>query len=198
MSESNIKNLIEKFARFPSIGPKTAERMVYYLLKQSPEKMDELADSIKQLKNSITVCHFCFNFSESDPCPICADSRRDRRIICIVAKPQDISAIEKTGSYNGVYHVLGGNINPLENIMPENLRLKELLTRIKENEVCELILALNPDMIGETTSLYLSKLLKQFSHVTVTRLARGLPMGADLEYADEVTLESALNNRQSI
>jgi recombination protein RecR len=198
MSESNIKNLIEKFARFPSIGPKTAERMVYYLLRQSPEKMDELADSIKQLKNSVTTCSVCFNFSESNPCPICADSRRDRRIICIVAKPQDISAIEKTGSYNGVYHVLGGNINPLENIMPENLRLKELLARIKDNEVCELILALNPDMIGETTSLYLSKLLKQFSHVTVTRLARGLPMGADLEYADEVTLESALNNRQSI
>ncbi|MFA6228136.1 MAG: recombination mediator RecR [Patescibacteria group bacterium] len=198
MSESNIKNLVDKFARFPSIGPKTAERMVYYLLRQSPEKMDELSSAIHQLKNSITACNICFNFSESNPCPICSDLRRDRRIICIVAKPQDISAIEKTGSYNGVYHVLGGNINPLENIMPENLRLKELLARIKDNEACELILALNQDMIGETTALYLSKLLKQFSQVTVTRLARGLPMGADLEYADEVTLESAISGRREL
>lgn len=172
--------------------------MVYYLLRQSPEKMDELSSAIHQLKNSITACNICFNFSESNPCPICSDLRRDRRIICIVAKPQDISAIEKTGSYNGVYHVLGGNINPLENIMPENLRLKELLARIKDNEACELILALNQDMIGETTALYLSKLLKQFSQVTVTRLARGLPMGADLEYADEVTLESAISGRREL
>ena len=198
MPQSSIKNLIEKFARFPSIGPKSAERMVYYLLRQAPNKLDELAASIIELKNSVTTCNICFNFSESNPCPICSDHRRDRRIICIVAKPQDISAIEKTASYNGVYHVLGGNINPLENIMPENLRLKELLARIKDNEACEIILALNQDMIGETTSLYLSKLLQQFSHVTLTRLARGLPMGADLEYADEVTLESAISGRREL
>lgn len=193
-----IQNLINQFAKLPSIGPKTAERLVFYLLKQPEKELHQFGEAIENIKGNIKACSSCFNFSESDPCPICADRRRDRKMICVVAKPQDVIALEKTGSYSGVYHILGGNINPLEDLGPENIKINELLNRLKNNEFKEIILALNPDMEGETTALYLIKLLKQFPNLKITRLARGLPMGADLEYADEVTLENAIKERREI
>jgi len=198
MYSPNIQNLINRFAKLPSIGPKTAERLVFYLLKRPPEDLELLAKAIIETKNTVKLCQNCFNFSENSPCPICADSRRDTTQICVVSKPQDINALEKTGFFKGLYHVLGGQINPIENSFPDDLRFNQLLKRIKEQNVTEIILALNPDMEGETTSLYLIKALKQFPNVKITRLARGLPMGADVEYADEVTLENALSGRQNI
>jgi recombination protein RecR len=198
MYQPTIQNLINKFSRLPSIGPKTAERLVFYLLRQPPEDLDQLASAIIKAKQLVKVCFSCFNFSESIPCPICSDPRRDHSLICVVSKPQDIAAIEKTGSFSGVYHVLGGNINPLENLFPEDLRINQLLIKIKNHNVREIILALNPDMEGETTSLFLINNIRQNPEIKITRLARGLPMGADVEYADEVTLENALKGRQGI
>lgn len=198
MYQSAIQNLINRLSRLPSIGPKTAERLVFYLLKRPPEELDQLATAIINAKNAVKVCPSCFNFSESIPCPICSDPRRNHSMICVVSKPQDIASLEKTGSFPGVYHVLGGNINPLENSFPEDLRINQLLMRIKNHNVREIILALNPDMEGETTSLFLINTLKQNPEINITKLARGLPMGADVEYADEVTLENALRGRQKI
>lgn len=193
-----IQNLIDQFARLPSIGPKSAERLVFHLLYRPQNELHEFSQAIDQLKSQVKQCRVCFNFSESDPCYVCVNSRRDKTLICVVAKPQDMAIIEKTASFDGIYHILGGNINPLENISPRNIKIKELLMRIKNNGVKEIILALNPNMEGETTSLYLTKLIKQFSGLKITRLARGLPMGADLEYADEITLENALKDRKEI
>ncbi|MDO8669319.1 MAG: recombination mediator RecR [Candidatus Buchananbacteria bacterium] len=193
-----IQNLIDQFSKLPSIGPKSAERLVFHLLYQPQNELHEFSQAIDHLKINVRQCQICFNFSESDPCYICSNPKRNKTIICVVAKPQDMAIIEKTGSFEGVYHILGGNINPLENISPQNIKIKELLIRIKNNGVKEIILALNPDMSGETTSLYLSKLIKQFPDIKITRLARGLPMGADLEYADEITLENALKDRKEL
>lgn len=193
-----IQNLINQFAKLPSIGPKTAERLVFYLLSQKESELQKFGEALEHIKANIKLCQKCFNFAESDPCPICADNRRDQKIICVITKPQDLFAIEKTGSYNGVYHILGGNINPLENIAPQDIKIKELIERLKNNGIKEIILALNPDLEGETTALYLTKLLKQFPNLKLTRLARGLPMGADLEYADEVTLENAIKDRREL
>lgn len=194
----SIQNLIDEFSRLPSIGPKTAERFVFYLLKKSTGDVLRLSQAIAHLRDDIKLCRRCFNYDESDPCSICGDERRDQRTICLVAKNQDIAAIEKTGLYHGVYHVLGGYINPLENVMPSNVRLRELIDRIKSEKPVEVILALNPDSEGEATSSFVIRLLRQFEGLRVTRLARGLPIGADLEYADEVTLESAINDRKEI
>lgn len=193
-----VQNLIDQFARLPSVGPKTAERLVFYLLKQPETQLHQFGEAIEHIKENIKICQKCFNFSESDPCHICSDSRRNSKIICVVAKPQDLIAIEKTASFDGLYHVLGGHINPLENTTPQDIRIKELSDRIKNNGITEIILALNPDLESETTSLYLIKLLKQFRNLKISRLARGLPMGADLEYADEITLENALKTRQQL
>lgn len=193
-----IQNLIDQFSRLPSIGPKTAERLVFHLLYRPQNELHEFSQAIDHLKSNVKQCQICFNFSESNPCYICDSPKRDKTIICVVAKPQDMAIIEKTGSFDGVYHILGGNINPLENISPRHIKIKELLVRIKNDGVREIILALNPDMSGETTSIYLTKLIKQFPNIKVTRLARGLPMGADLEYADEITLENALKDRREL
>lgn len=198
MYQSTIQNLINKFSRLPSIGPKTAERLVFYLLKRPPEELEQLATAITVVKQSVQICPNCFNFSESIPCSICSDNKRDHSLICVVSKPQDVMALEKTKSFSGVYHVLGGNINPLENSFPEDLRINQLLIKIKNHSIKEIILALNPDMEGETTSLFLINTLKQNKEINVTKLARGLPMGADVEYADEITLENALRGRQKI
>jgi recombination protein RecR len=196
MYSASIQKLIDQFAKLPSIGPKTAERLVFYLLRSKPEEMDAFAQSLLEIKAKITTCHSCFCFAESDPCPICADLRRNRKLLCVATKPQDIETLEKTKIFDGVYFLLGGNINPLE---PEkNLRLRELVEKIKTDRPEEIILALNPDLPGETTLLYLKKLLANFPNLKVSRLARGLPMGADLEYADEVTLENALKGRQNL
>jgi recombination protein RecR len=192
-----IQNLVDQLARFPSIGHKTAERMVFYLLKSRPENLDTLARSIIELKNSVTKCANCHNFSISNPCPICADPRRNQKLICLVNKSQDINSLEKTQIFSGVYFVLSGQINPLDGSINDEL-INKLLDKIRTNNCEEIILALNPDLEGETLILYLKRLLKQFPNLKVSRLARGLPMGADLEYADEVTLENALTGRQNI
>jgi recombination protein RecR len=193
-----IQNLIDRLAKLPSIGNKTAERLVFYLLKSRPENLINLSEAIIELKNTITRCQSCHNFSTANPCEICADSRRDRKKLCIVAKPQDIAVLEKTGAFAGLYYILNSNFNPLQNQNLEDLGINELLETIKTNQPTEIILALNPDLEGETTLLYLNKVLKQFPDLKITRLARGLPMGADVEYADEITLTNALNGRLTI
>lgn len=193
-----IKKLIDQFSKLPGIGPKTAERLVFYLVKQPKENLVEFSAILQELKDKVTICSECQNFSETSPCPICNDKKRNPKVICIVAKPQDLFALEKTGEYQGVYHVLGGLIDPLEGITPDRLKIKELVARIKKDGVLEIILALNSDMPGETTILYLTKLFKQFKNIKITRLAQGLPSGSDLEYSDEITLSSALKGRKEV
>jgi len=195
---SSIKALIDQFAQLPGIGPKTAERLVFYLLRQSKEDLAKFGVTLERLKDKITVCQQCQNFAETNPCAICQDKKRNPGVICVVAKPQDLFSLEKINEYQGVYHVLGGTIDPLEGITPDQLKIKELVERIKKDGVREIILALNSDMPGETTILYLTKLLKQFKNIKVTRLAQGLPSGSDLEYSDEVTLGAALKGRKEL
>jgi len=196
-SES-IKNLIDEFNKLPGIGPKTAERLVFYLLNQPKSELDKFGQALQHLKDKVLTCSQCQNFSETDPCRICGNSKRSLGVICVVATPQDLLAIEKIGDYQGVYHVLGGTIDPLEGITPDRLKIKELLARISKDNVKEIILALNPDLPGETTMLYLAKVIKQFRGVKITRLARGLPIGSNIEYADEITLSSALKGRKEV
>lgn len=193
-----IKKLLDKFASLPGIGPKTAERLVFFLLKRQKNELVDFGLALTQISDRITICQKCFNFSENNPCLICGDKKRNNQIICIVEKPQDLFAMEKTNEYTGCYHILGGVIDPLEGILPEQLKIKELVDRIKADKATEIILALNTDMPGETTILYLTKLLKQFPNLKITRLAQGLPIGSDLEYADEVTLTNALKGRREL
>ena len=192
-----LERLIQEFTKLPGIGPKTAERLVYYLLKQPKEVLTQFAQSLHQAKDEVTTCSQCYRFSDQNPCPICADKKRDKTLLCVVAESQNIPVLEKTGAFRGLYHVLGGLISPLEGITPDKLKIAELEQRLKTNGVKEVILALNPDLDGETTSLYLTKLVKPLA-IKITRLARGLPMGADLEYADEVTLENAIVGRREV
>lgn len=192
-----IQKLIEYFSALPGIGPKTAEKFVFYLLKQPREELQNFSKAISELKDKISICPICYNYSETQPCQICQNQKRNRSVICVVARPQDIAAIEKTKEYLGVYHLLEGVLNPLEGITPDKLKIKELIDRIKKDNVKEIILALNPDIEGETTILYLKKILKPY-RIKMTRLARGLPIGSDLEYADEVTLSNALKGRKAV
>lgn len=192
-----IQNLIDQFNKLPGIGPKTSERLVFYLLKQNQEELKKFAQALNMSADNITVCAKCYNFSENDPCEICADPKRDKTTLCVVAEIFDLLAIENTGEYNGLYHVLGGTLNPIEGVTPEELTIKQLAERIKHNGVKEIILALNPDIEGESTIVYLSKLLKPHK-IKITRLARGLPMGSDLEYADEITISNALKGRMEL
>jgi len=198
MYPKSLQNLIDEFAKLPSIGPKTAERFIFHLLKRPQTDLIRLSVAIARLRDDIKLCQTCFNYDETDPCSICSNPKRDNGIICLVAKNQDIMAIEKTGLYSGVYHVLGGYINPLENMMPSNIRLNELIERIKKEKPKEIIMALNPDTEGESTSSFIIRVLKQFEGLKITRLGRGLPSGADLEYADEITMENAISNRKEI
>jgi recombination protein RecR len=192
-----LERLLQEFAKLPGIGPKTAERLVYYLLRQPKEALATFADSLKQAQAELITCAKCGRFTDLNPCSICTDPKRDPSLLCAVAASQNIPVLEKTGAFRGLYHVLGGLISPLEGVTPDKLKIKELETRIKSNGIKEVILALNPDLDGETTSLYLAKLLKPLG-VKITRLARGLPVGADLEYADEITLENAITGRREI
>lgn len=189
-----IANLIEAFSQLPSVGPKTAERYVFHLLKSSPEKLDNLAKSLSELKKNITVCSSCLAISESSPCAVCADPQRKTGTLCIVENTQDMLSLEATRQYQGRYFILGGLINTIENIKPEDLNVEKLLRKIKQEGYTEIILALNFTLEGETTSLYLGKVLADYN-VKVTRLAKGLPAGSDLEYADENTLAMALKYR---
>jgi recombination protein RecR len=192
-----LARLIEAFQRLPGIGPKTAQRLGFFLLKRPAEEVRELADAVGQLKASIVHCSVCFNVTEADPCRICRDPQRDRRVVCVVEEPNDLLALERTGEFRGRYHVLLGALSPLDGIGPEDLRVRELLTRLQADPVDEIILATNPSVEGEATAIYLGKLLRPLG-VRVTRIARGLPVGGDLEYADEVTLSKALQGRREM
>lgn len=193
----SIQNLIDQFNKLPGIGPKTAEKLAFYLLRQPRETLSEFAQGLIQAKDNLIVCSVCQNLSDVNPCQICRDPKRDKKILCVVADYQDFSALEKTGSYNGLYHILNGTLNPLEGITPDKLNIDNLLDRIKNNNITEIILGFNPDVEGETTMLYLTKVLKQYP-LKITRLGRGLPTGSDIEYADEITLINAMQARKEL
>jgi recombination protein RecR len=192
-----LARLIEEFYKLPGIGPKSAQRLAYYLLRMPAAEAHALAQAILEVKERVVLCSSCQNVTESDPCRICASLERDRTVICVVEEPLDILSIERSGSYKGLYHVLHGAISPMDGIGPEDLKIAELLGRMRSGEVTEVILATNPNLEGEATSMYLSRLLSPLG-IRVTRLARGLPVGGDLEYADDVTLARALEGRQEM
>lgn len=196
---SSIQNLINEFSKLPGLGPKSAERLVFYLIERPDEELKNFGQCLQQLKQKVTFCSICQNVTETNPCPICKNPKRNQTVICVVAKPQDVIALEKTNVYGGVYQILGGALNPLTGVKLENLKITPLLNRIKNNNIVEVILGLNPDIEGETTALSLVKTIKKINpKIKITRLARGLPMGSDLEYADEVTLSSALRGRREV
>ena len=196
-----IAALIESFQKLPGVGPKSAQRLTYYLLHVPQAQLDDFAESVSRLKKDTVLCSVCKNVSETDPCPICSDASRDKSIVMAVEQPLDILAFEKTGKFKGVYHVLHGAINPLDNIGPDEIYVDDLLKRMSDNkqEIKELIIATNPTMEGEATSMYIKKQLTiNSSQLTITRLGMGIPTGADLEYADEVTLTQALEGRREL
>lgn len=192
-----LAKLIEHFRSLPGIGAKTAVRLAYHVLDMDVEKAKALAGAIIEAKEKIGFCNTCFNLSDTNPCAICASDTRDRSLICVVEQPRDVAAFERMRDYKGLYHVLHGVLSPLEGIGPENIRIKELLGRLYDADVKEVIVATNPNVEGEATAMYISKLLKP-AGIKVTRIAHGLPVGGDLEYADEVTLSKALENRREI
>ncbi len=189
-----LAKLIEHFRALPGIGTKTAVRLAYHVLDMDINEAKALAEAIVEAREKIGYCSVCCNLSDEDPCRICAAEARDHSMICVVEQPQDVAAMERMRDYRGVYHVLHGALSPLEGIGPENLRIKELLNRLRGNEVQEIIMATNPNVEGEATAMYIARLLKPLG-IRVTRIAHGLPVGGDLEYADEVTLSKAMENR---
>jgi len=189
--------LIEALERLPGIGPKSAQRITFFLLKRPIDEVRELSEAVIALKEKITYCRTCFNVTDEDPCRICADPARDDRVLCVVEEPNDLLAMERTGEFRGRYHVLLGALSPLDGIGPEDIKVRELLARLESSETTEVILATNPNVEGEATALFLAKLLRPLG-VRVTRIARGLPVGGDLEYADQVTLSKALEGRREI
>lgn len=188
-----LQQLIEEFAQLPGIGRKTAQRLALHILKQPREEVVKMAKALVNVKDRIRYCSSCWNITEVDPCPICSSAKRERSLICVVEEPNDVMAVEKTNEFRGLYHVLGGSLSPLEGIGPDDLKIRELLQRVT-GEVSEVILALNPNVEGEATTLYLTRLLKPLG-VKVSRIARGIPVGGDLEFADEATLTRALEGR---
>ena len=192
-----VARLIEALQRLPGIGPKTAQRLTFFLLKRPVDEVRELAASLVAVKERIVSCQSCFNVTDEDPCRICTDTRRDDRMLCVVEEPNDLLAMERTGEFRGRYHVLLGALSPLDGIGPDDIKVRELLARLDAGGVTEVILATNPNVEGEATALYLAKLLRPLA-LRVTRIARGLPVGGDLEYADQVTLSKALEGRREI
>lgn len=192
-----LAKLIEHFRALPGIGSKTAVRLAYHILDMDADQAKALANAIIEAKEKIGYCNTCFNLSDENPCRICASDARDHSMICVVEQPQDVAAMERMRDYKGVYHVLHGALSPLEGVGPEDIRIKELLNRLYHDEVKEIIMATNPNVEGEATAMYIAKLLKPVG-VKVTRIAHGLPIGGDLEYADEVTLSKAMENRREI
>jgi len=190
-----IAGLIEELNKLPGIGPKSAKRLAYHLLRSPDEEAKALAEAILTLKEKIKLCSVCFNNTDCDPCRVCQDKERDHSKICVVEKPSDILPLEQTGKYNGVYHVLHGTINPTQGVGPEELKIKELMARLKDGSVTEVIVATNPNVESETMAMYLQRIITPLG-IRVTRLARGLPFGAELEYADDLTLGQALENRR--
>ncbi|MDE6034444.1 MAG: recombination mediator RecR [Ruminococcus sp.] len=189
--------LAEKFASLPGIGMKTAQRLAYYVMSMSEKDVEDFADALVSAKKNVHRCKNCMNLTEREICPICSSEKRDKNIICVVEAPRDVTAFERTREYHGVYHVLHGLISPLDNMTPEKIHIKELIKRISEGKIKEVIMATNPTVEGDTTAMYIAGLLKPLG-VKVTRLAFGLPVGANLEYADEVTLYKALENRNDM
>ena len=196
MYSPSVENLIVQLARLPGIGRRTAQRLAFHILKASPEDALALADAIREVKERIGFCEECFNLAEGPLCPICQDARRDRTVICVVEDPSDVVAMERTAEFRGVYHVLGGALSPIDGVDPDDLKLSELLERVERNGVTEVVLATNPTMTGEATAVYIADRLR--GRCRVTRLASGLPVGGDLEYADEVTLGRAFEGRRTI
>jgi len=190
-----VARLIEEFNKLPGIGPKSAQRLAYHLLRSPDEEAKALAEAILTLKERIKLCSLCFNTTECDPCLICQDKERDHSKICVVEKPSDILSLERTGRYNGVYHVLHGTISPTQGVGPEDLRVKEFLSRLQDGSVAEVIIATNPNVESETMAMYLQRIIMPLG-IRITRLARGLPFGAELEYADDLTLGQALEDRR--
>lgn len=193
----SMQNLIKEFSKMPGIGTRTAERLAFYILKLPQEGAERLSQSILKVKSTIRFCKICNNLSEGDLCPVCQDEGRDKSVICVVEEPNDVSAIEKAGKFNGAYHVLLGRLSPLDGIGPEALKIKELIERVKKGRIKELIIATNSDTEGETTALYITKLFRPYK-VRITRLAYGIPVGSDLKYADQATLMKAIEGRLEI
>ncbi len=195
--KSALSRLVGELSRFPGVGRKTAERLAFYILKDSRENVTRLAEALLDVKTKMRFCRICANITEGEECEICVNPHRNHRLICVVEEPKDIWAIEKSGSFSGIYHVLMGVLSPLDGIGPENLRIRELLSRVQETQVDEIIIATDPNVEGDATAIYLSKLLKPLG-VNVTRIASGLPAGGDLEYADSLTLSKALAGRRPL
>jgi recombination protein RecR len=192
-----IQRLIEAFHRLPGIGPKSAQRLAYHILGTSEQDTAQLADALMEVKRRIRMCSVCVNITESDPCRYCNDIRRDRTVVCVVEQPLDVLAIERSGGFRGQYHVLHGVLNPMDGVGPEDIHVRELVIRLQAGEIQEVIMATNPSLEGEATAMYIQRLVGP-AGVKVTRLARGLPSGADLEYTDDVTLARALEGRREI
>lgn len=197
MYATPLRELIDQLSKLPGIGPKSAQRLAFYLLKGNREDAEGLAQAIIHLKDKVKFCPVCYNVTDEPLCEYCADARRDDSVIVVVEEPHDIVAVERTGEFQGCYHVLGAAISPIDGIGPEDLRIKELLKRLEDSKVKEIIIATNPNLEGEATAMYLTKLIRPLN-IKVTRLASGLPVGGDLEYADEVTLGSALRGRREM
>jgi len=193
--EGVVQNLIDELGRLPGVGPKSAQRIAFHLLAADPADVTRLTEALREVKEKVRFCKVCGNVAEAEECRICRDARRDTQVICVVEEPKDVVAIEKTREFRGRYHVLGGAISPIEGVGPDDLRIRELMKRLADGEVTELILATDPNLEGEATATYLARLVKPMG-LTVTRLASGLPVGGDLEYADEVTLGRAFEGRR--
>ena len=193
----SLQNLIDQFKRLPGVGAKSAQRLAFHVLKTPREDAERLCDAIREVKDRVTYCSICNNFTDNDPCVYCADPRRDHRVVCVIEEPQNVNVIEKTGGFRGVYHVLLGSLSPLQGVGPDDLKIKGLLTRIAANQIEEIILATNPNVEGEATAIYLARLLKPLG-VRVTRIAMGIPVGSDLEYADELTMGKAMEGRREV
>jgi recombination protein RecR len=192
-----IERLIAELEKLPGVGPRTAERFVFSLLRKPKSELGALGDAVTHLRDTVTTCAVCHIFTDTSPCATCSDTKRNSQLVCVVAETPDMMAIEKTHGYDGKYHILGGVMNPIDGVVPDALNIRSLMDRVKNGGVAEVLLALNPDLEGETTSLYLARLLKPLN-VKITRLARGLPMGAELGYADEITLTSAIEGRREV
>ncbi len=197
MYAAPIANLIDMFAKMPGVGRKSAVRLAFHVMSLPDKESEALVSAIRDVKQKITLCKTCQSFTDTQPCKICGDARRNGKIICVVESPKDVAAMEKTHEYSGVYHVLHGVISPIDGIGPEDIKVRELLARVAESEVEEVIMATNPSVEGEATALYLAKLLKPFA-VKITRIAHGIPVGGDLEFTDEVTLARAMDGRREI
>ena len=192
-----LSKLISELSKLPGIGGKTAQRLAFHILSLSDEEANMLADAIKDAKSQLKYCSCCGNLTDEDPCPVCADSARDHSVICVVESPKDVSSLERIREFNGVYHVLHGAISPMNGIGPDDINLRSLIVRLQQNDVRELILATNPNIEGEATAMYIARLVKP-AGIKVTRIAHGIPVGGDLEYADEVTLSKAMEGRREI